>query len=152
MPLSSSIKVFLFWLLQIFILLWRLPNTSGNSIKLGCFSPVNGFLTFLDLARDPKNSPAMWESWVLSLGWEDSPGEGKGYPLQYSGLENSMDCTVHGVTKSQKQLSEFHFLGTLRGLRNFFFLYSCKPKVLTTTPLLPVSHFTPHCTSGIQRS
>ena len=29
-----------------------------------------------------------------------SPGEGKGYPLQYSGLENSMDCIVHGVTKS----------------------------------------------------
>ena len=29
-----------------------------------------------------------------------SPGEGKGYPLQYSDLENSMDCTVHGVTKS----------------------------------------------------
>ena len=30
-----------------------------------------------------------------------SPGEGKGYPHQYSGLENSMDCIVHGVTKSQ---------------------------------------------------
>ena len=30
-----------------------------------------------------------------------APGEGKGYPLQYSGLENSMDCIVHGVTKSQ---------------------------------------------------
>jgi len=29
-----------------------------------------------------------------------SPGEGKGYPLQYSGLENSMDCMVDGVTKS----------------------------------------------------
>ena len=29
-----------------------------------------------------------------------SPGEGKGFPLQYSGLENSMDCIVHGVTKS----------------------------------------------------
>ena len=29
-----------------------------------------------------------------------SPGEGKGYPLQYSGLENSMDCIVHGVRKS----------------------------------------------------
>jgi len=28
------------------------------------------------------------------------PGEGKGYPPQYSGLENSMDCMVHGVTKS----------------------------------------------------
>ena len=30
-----------------------------------------------------------------------SLGEGKGYPLQYSGLENSMDSIVHGVTKSQ---------------------------------------------------
>ena len=29
-----------------------------------------------------------------------SPGEGKGYPLQYPSLENSMDCIVHGVTKS----------------------------------------------------
>ena len=38
------------------------------------------------------------------------PGEGKGYPLQYSGLENSMDCTVHGVTKSRTQLSDFPFL------------------------------------------
>ena len=32
-----------------------------------------------------------------------------GYPPQYSGLENSMDCIVHGVTKSQTQLSNFHF-------------------------------------------
>ena len=38
-----------------------------------------------------------------------SPGEGKGYPLRYSGLENSMDCIVNGVTKSQTQLSDFHF-------------------------------------------
>ena len=38
-----------------------------------------------------------------------SPGEGKGYPLQYSGLENFMDCIVHGVTKSQIQLSNFTF-------------------------------------------
>ena len=35
-----------------------------------------------------------------------SPGEGKGYSLQYSGLENSMDCIVHGVTKSQTRLSD----------------------------------------------
>ena len=42
-------------------------------------------------------------------GWEDSPGEGKGYPLQYSGLENSMDCIVHGVAKNQTRLSDFHF-------------------------------------------
>ena len=38
-----------------------------------------------------------------------SPGEGRGYPFQYSSLENSMDYTVHGVTKSQTQLSDFHF-------------------------------------------
>ena len=35
-----------------------------------------------------------------------SPGKGKGYPLQYSGLENSMYCTVYGVTKSQTWLSD----------------------------------------------
>ena len=38
-----------------------------------------------------------------------SPGEGKGYSLQYSGLENSMDCIVHGVMKSWTWLSDFHF-------------------------------------------
>ena len=38
-----------------------------------------------------------------------SPGEGKGYPLQYFGLENSMDCIIHGVTKSRTRLSDFHF-------------------------------------------
>ena len=31
------------------------------------------------------------------------------YPLQYSGLENSMDCVLHEVTKSQTRLSDFHF-------------------------------------------
>ena len=38
-----------------------------------------------------------------------SPGEGKGYPLQYSGLENSMECIDHGVARSRTQLSDFHF-------------------------------------------
>ena len=92
------------------------------------------------VAQLVKNPPAMQETPVRFLGWEDplekgqathcsilgltcgsageettcnagdlgsipglgiSPGEGKGYPLQYSGLQNSMDCIVHGVTKSQ---------------------------------------------------
>ena len=102
------------------------------------------------MAQQGKNLPAMQETWVQSLGWEDPlekgkaadaakslqscptlcdptdgspPGSalpgvlqartlewvGKGYPLQYSGLENSMDCIVHGVTKSQTRLSDFHF-------------------------------------------
>ena len=41
-------------------------------------------------ARDPGLIP----------GSGKSAGEGKGYPLQYSDLENSMDCTVHGVVES----------------------------------------------------
>ena len=41
-----------------------------------------------------------------------SPGEGKGYPLQYSGQENSVDCMVHGIAKSRTWLSNFHSLGT----------------------------------------
>ena len=53
------------------------------------------------VAQLVKNLTAMWETCVRSLGWEDSPGEGKGYPLQYSGLENSKDYKVNGVAKSQ---------------------------------------------------
>ena len=44
----------------------------------------------------------------LIPGLRGSPREGKGYPLQYSGLENSMDCIAHGVTKSWTRLSNFH--------------------------------------------
>ena len=51
-----------------------------------------------------KNLPALQENQVRSLGWEVSSGEGNGYSLQYSCLENSMDRgtwwdTVHGVSK-----------------------------------------------------
>ena len=49
----------------------------------------------------------MREAWVRSLGWED-PLEKKGFPLQYSGLENSMDHIVHGVTRSWTLLSNIH--------------------------------------------
>ena len=56
----------------------------------------------------------MWETWVQSLGREDSPGEGNGDPLQYSCLENPKDrgtwwATVHGVAKSRTRLSDFTF-------------------------------------------
>ena len=55
-----------------------------------------------------KNPPAVQEAWVRSLDWKD-PLE-KGYPLQYSGLENSMDCIISPWSqKSQTQLSNFHF-------------------------------------------
>ena len=42
-----------------------------------------------------KNPPAMWETWVRSLSWEDPLEKGKAN-LQYSGLENSMDCSPQG--------------------------------------------------------
>ena len=96
-------------------------------------------------AQFVKKLPAMQETLVQFLGWEDQlrrdrlptpvflgfpcgsagkesthnagsisdlgrpPGEGKGYLLQYAGLQNPMDCIVHGVTKSQTQLRNFHF-------------------------------------------
>ena len=56
-----------------------------------------------------KNLPASAKDTGSIPGLGRSPGEGKGFPLQYSGLENSMNCIDHGVTKSQTQLSDFHF-------------------------------------------
>ena len=63
------------------------------------------------VARTVKNPPAVEETQVRSLGWEDSPREGNGYPLQYSCLENPMDrgawrATVHGDARSWTQLSD----------------------------------------------
>ena len=57
-----------------------------------------------------KNPPVMWETWVPSLGWEDPLEKGKDYPLQYSGLENSMDCTVYEVTFTFMPNPQFHYL------------------------------------------
>ena len=52
-----------------------------------------------------KNLPAMQETWVSSLGWEDPLEKGIVYPLQRSCLENTMDrgawqARVHGIAKS----------------------------------------------------
>ena len=58
---------------------------------------------------DGKESACSVGDLGLIPGLGRSPGEGKGYPLQHSGLENSMDRIVHGVAKSQTQLSNFNF-------------------------------------------
>ena len=52
------------------------------------------------VAQRLKRLPAMRETWVLSLGQEDSPGEGNGNPLQYSCLENPMDGGAWWATQS----------------------------------------------------
>ena len=62
------------------------------------------------MAQLVKNLPAMREDLGLIPGLGRSPGEGKGYALQYSGLENSMDCIVYGVAKSRTRLSDFYSL------------------------------------------
>ena len=46
-----------------------------------------------------KESACNEEDLVSISGLGRSPAEEKGYPLQYSGLENSTDCIVHGVAK-----------------------------------------------------
>ena len=66
------------------------------------------------IAQLVKNLPAMQETWVRSLSWEDLLEKGKGNSLQYSCLENPMDggaweAAVHGVTKSRTRLSDFTF-------------------------------------------
>ena len=63
---------------------------------------IRTFLGFLG-GSDGKKS-ACNVGYIQSLGWED-PLEEKGYPLQYSGLENFMDCTILGVTKCWTRVS-----------------------------------------------
>ena len=71
----------------------------GRSLEEGIYYSLQYSWASL-VAQLVKNPPAMQESWAQSLGWEDPLEKGKGYPLQYSSLESSMDCIVHGVTKS----------------------------------------------------
>ena len=61
------------------------------------------------IAQLVKNPPATQETpnSIPVLG--RSPGEGNDYPLQYSGLGNSLDCILHGFTKSRTPLSNFQF-------------------------------------------
>ena len=83
------------------------------------------------VAQLVKNPLALWETWVQSLGWEDPLKKGKGYSLQYSGLENSTDYTVDGVAKSQTLLSDFHFqMMNLKHIPIMYFFYNVYNKVV----------------------
>ena len=64
------------------------------------------------MAQLVKNLPAMQETRARSLGWENSLEKGKA--THSSVLENFMACIVHGVRKSQTQLSDFHFSNTFK--------------------------------------
>ena len=71
--------------------------------------PVNFHVQNMQYAQLVKNLSAMQETWVQSLGWEDPLEKGKATHSSNSGLENSMECIVHGVTKGQTWLNNFHF-------------------------------------------
>ena len=72
---------------------------------------LNSAIAFLAVQL-VKKLPAIWETWVQSLGWEDSLEKGMVILacVLYTGLENSMDCIVHGVAKSWSRLTDsLHF-------------------------------------------
>ena len=74
----------------------ELPLLLTNQVSyLGCSNSKKSACNVGDLGSIPRSGRSL--------------GEGKGYPLQYFCLENSMNCIVHGVAKSQTWLSKFHF-------------------------------------------
>ena len=87
----------------------EMPHFGGTE-RQSCFPFIHCLtLSWVSLiAQLVKNLPAMQDPGSIP-GLGRSPGEGKGYPLPYSGLENSMDCIVHGVAKGRTRLSNFHF-------------------------------------------
>ena len=101
-------------------IVWKIPWTEepGRLQSMGSQRVGHNWSTSLSLSGSPEGFPcgsAGKESarnvgdLGLIPGLERSPGEGKGYPCQYSGLENSMDCIIHGIPKSWTWLRDFHF-------------------------------------------
>ena len=79
----------------------------GRSPREGIGYPLQYSWAFL-VAQLVKNPPAMWETWVRSLGWEDPLEKGKA--AHSSILAWRIPWTVvHGVAKSHTQLNDFHF-------------------------------------------
>ena len=80
-----------------------------SMVKNGGISGEFCFIWASLVAHLLKNLSAIRETLGSIPGLGRSFGEGNSYPLQYSGLENSMDCVVHGVTKCWARTSNFHF-------------------------------------------
>ena len=72
---------------------------SGRSTEEGIGYPLQYSWVFLAAQLVKKKMPAIWETWVRSLGWEDLE-KGTAAHLQNSGLGNSMACVVHVVAQS----------------------------------------------------
>ena len=125
---SNFFFFFLIWdgflfLFFIFFYLWWISNFFNNAEStnrsLRFIVPnnrdISGIIHHWALSFSPtpcgsagKESACNARDLGLIPGLGRSPGEGNGYPLQYPGLENSMDCIVCGFTKSQTRLRDFH--------------------------------------------
>ena len=92
---------------------------SGRSAGEGIGYPLQDSWATL-VAQLVKNLPAMQETWVCSLGWEDPLEKGIFYSLWWVESTHSgilawrIPWTVHGVAKSQTGLNGFQFLGKMR--------------------------------------
>jgi len=100
----SSLEKCLFRLFCPFFLLLSCMS-SLYILDIGPLSIYQDFLLFQLVKKSSCNAGDLGS--IPGLG--KSSREGNGYPLQYSGLENSMDYIVQGVTKHQTRLSDFHF-------------------------------------------
>ena len=78
---------------------------SGRSAGKGIGYPLQYSCASL-VAQLVKNPPAMQETWVPPLGWEGCPGEGNSGPIQYSGLENSVDYIYSPWGLKESDLTE----------------------------------------------
>ena len=119
----------------------------GKSTGVGCHCLLqfNSWIEMIHWRRDRLSTPVFLGFLYGSAGKESacnagnlglmpglgrSPEEGKGYALQYSGLEHSMDYTVHGVTKSWTWLSDFHFHSIFPEAEIFISFISSWPLIL----------------------
>ena len=100
-----------YWSRLPFLLQGIFPTQESNPRLLHCRLPTPVFLGFPGGSAGKESTCNEGDlGSIPELG--RSPGEGNDYPLQHSGLEDSTDCIVHGVTKSRTQLSNFHFQPT----------------------------------------
>ena len=82
-------------------------------INLSCYSSMLGFLSNSAGTESACNAGDLGSI----PGLERSPGGGNTYPLQYPGLENSINHIVHGVAKSRTRLNDFHFTSLINVYR-----------------------------------
>ena len=120
----------------------RIPESfCGSATTFHCNEEWNVGVTG-DLGNPGLGNPGLVTPWTTPGNPGDlssiprlgiSPEKGNSYAFRYSGLENSMDCMVHGVAKSQKWLSDFHFNSEVcQTVFTSFYSLFCSPSVIST--------------------